>query len=437
MSRTSLTVCLVVSLLAGNALAEEEPNGQTLFKNGRYEEALKYFRQEVRNGNKSKAVQYNIAVSLYRLGRYEASRKHFLELADQPKWQPLAWYNLGLVAEAMNEKNEAREWFELGSIQGRSEKISTLSKRKLKSLDGSRQPVKRAQSKGQEWLTLINVAAGRDSNAASLADDLVQSSSDAADNFSDLLIYGQKYVQGRAGDGMKLYGLGFSRQFSEFESLDSQVFGAGVVWEKPFQNLGSETGMRVTQLRVDGARAANQVQLKAGVLKRSGRNSFTATYLPSRFFASNDYEQIDGWQHRLDFGWRRSLDPFTISAKYRYEVNDREDRQTANGFSSYSPVRNAVIGELAWRVTRALNINVGAMYQHSDYDGTNIIRDIGGEVESASRTNEKMKVGLGMEYRFTRALKVSGAYEYIDSTDTFDVYEYDKNQFQASLEYKM
>ncbi|MBD3646706.1 MAG: hypothetical protein HUJ31_04460, partial [Pseudomonadales bacterium] len=65
------------------------------------------------------------------------------------------------------------------------------------------------------------------------------------------------------------------------------------------------------------------------------------------------------------------------------------------------------------------------------------VRDVDGQVVTASRTNEQVKLGLGVEYGFTRSLKVSGAYEYIDSSDTFRVYEYDKNRFQARLEYKM
>ena len=83
--------------------------GQQAFEDGDYRAALDYFTNAWDAGLPGPAVQYNIAVSLYKLRRYVDARKSFEEIARQhPKMRVLAEYNLGLVANRLGDADRAR-----------------------------------------------------------------------------------------------------------------------------------------------------------------------------------------------------------------------------------------------------------------------------------------------------------------------------------------
>src|SRR3989338_855471 len=84
----------------GNQSAAGSSAGIEAFNQGNYEQALGLFEAAERAGDQSDSLDYNIAVSLYRLGRYEEAKERFLLLVDKPEWQGLVRHNPGLVAAA-------------------------------------------------------------------------------------------------------------------------------------------------------------------------------------------------------------------------------------------------------------------------------------------------------------------------------------------------
>jgi tetratricopeptide (TPR) repeat protein len=398
--------------------------GAAAFKRGAYDEALEYFARAERAGERSESVAYNIAVCLYRLRRFEEARTRFLELSGIPKWRDLAHYNLGLVDEAAGDRTQAGKWYRL-TAQGQSEKLRLLAERKLSLLGPA--PVVR------DWMALLSFGFGRDSNAASLADEMQLS---ADDNYKEWLAYAQTYLDGQAGAGLKFYALGFDRRYERFESLDSQVAGFGLSKEFPWQEYAAETGLRLTRTLVDSRLVADQLQASLGLSRSVGTGTFSLKYLPSRYFSGDRYAQIDGWQQRLEAGWRRRFDVWTLETRYRYEINDRDDLRRDDSFSSYSPRRNGVLGKLDRRFGRALDLSLALEYTRSRYPHENRLRDTDGSVRRATRAGEQIRLAAGLGYGWNRNLRLKGEYEYIDTQDNFELYTYDKSRLNAALEYQ-
>jgi hypothetical protein len=442
-----MAVLCLFGLLATTSLAAEQgresaQQGLLAFKSGEYRQALEYFLQAERAGNSSESLQYNIAVSFYRLKRYRESETRFMKLVGLAKWRPLVHYNLGLLAEAQGDVKAAKKWFERGAAQQQYEKLRLLSEQKLKQLAAGTAAASADEKNAvtpaarRNWMALFNVSMGNDSNAASLAGELVEDQSNARDTYSEWLAYAQTYLNGKAGDGLKLYGLGFNRRYSDFDHLNSQVMGAGLAREFPLGAYKIEAGVRLTYVRVNAERLANQVQGKFELSRASHAGAFSLAYLPSRFFASDDFEQIDGWQHRLEAEWVKRFEAWTFKARYRFESNNRDDLRRGESFASYSPERNSIKGQLDWKLSDNTDLGFSVEHIRSSYDDENRLRDTDGEIKQAPRSTEQLKFSTGLRYRWNRHWRVKGEYEYVDTKDNFDLYTYDKNRISAALEYQ-
>lgn len=434
-----LLVTMPLAAAQGRETAEQ---GLIAFKNGEYRQALDYFLQAEQAGNNSESLQYNIAVSLYRLKRYRESEARFKAMIEQPKWQPLAHYNLGLLAEAKGDIETAKKWFSLGAAQQQYEKLRILSNQKLEELTVKTAPVPAGKKDAvltrgrRNWMALFNLSMGNDSNASSLAGELVENRSNAKDSYSEWLAYAQTYLNGKAGEGLKLYGMGFSRQYSDFDHLNSQVTGLGLAREFPWEAFKVEGGVRLTHVRVDSKQLANQLQGKLGLSRVTDAGVFSLAYLPSRFFASNAYQQIDGWQHCLEAGWTRQFDVLTFKARYRLESNDRDDLRRNGSFASYSPDRSGLKAQLDWKVDASFELGFSLERIRSNYDDENRLRDTDGQIKQASRSTEQVKLSAELRYRWNKRWRAKGEYEYVDTEDNFDLYTYDKNRISAALEYQ-
>jgi tetratricopeptide (TPR) repeat protein len=400
--------------------------GTAAFQRGAYSEALDFFTRAEQAGRGTRTVDYNIAVCLYRLQRFKEAELRFIKLSKHAKWRDLAHYNLGLTAEAAGRHEDAGKWYRLAA-EGPTEKLRQLAERKLAQLQAARA--------GREWMTLLSFSLGRDSNAASLADEM-QAAAGADDNYSEWLAYGQRYLQGRAGAGLKFYALGFDRSHRDLNSLDSQVAGLGLVKELAWRKFQAEAGIRLTRTLVDSNVLADQLQASVSLTRPLAGGGWSLAYLPSRYFSGDRYSQIEGWQQHLETNWTRRFDAWTLETRYRFETNDREDLRRDDSFSSYSPVRNGIMGKLDRKLSDAFNLTLALEYTRAHYSGENRLRDTDGAIKQTARSNEQARVTAGCGYRWGAGWRLKGEYEYIDTKDSFDLYTFDKNRLNATVEYQ-
>ena len=56
-------------------------------------------------------LKYNFAVAYYRLSQYKEAKRNFSELAKNTRFERIAYFNLGLVANKQKNKPSAVRWF--------------------------------------------------------------------------------------------------------------------------------------------------------------------------------------------------------------------------------------------------------------------------------------------------------------------------------------
>lgn len=423
-------ILVFTGLFSCSALASSQTgaNGKTLFEQGKYRQALDYFRQQQASGHASNVNTYNMAVTLYRLKRYGEARKLFLSLTKSSDWRPLADYNLGLIARATGNHARATHYFKLAADQHTNGKIRALAQARLGA-------AKHRPNSRNRWIAIVRARAGHDSNAPRLADDLMAGSGQGADNYMEWLGFAQTWLNGNPGDGVKFYALAFDRQFQQFSSLDTQVVGGDISWEHPMGDLHTTAAVRLMHLRFGGAPLANQLQADLSISKDVHLSTFSVSWLPARFFASTRYHQLDGSQQRLELAWEHAGKSVRMRARYRYEVNHRADLAQGSYFASYSPTRNGIKADALWRISPKLRIDVYAEFRHSKYHGVDSLRDTNGQVRTAVRTNNRLTAGSWLAYNLSRPLTLRLALAHVRSADTYDLYSYSSSKVSASLQY--
>lgn len=412
---------LGVAITASATAAE---SGKSLFEAGNYQAAEKAFRYELDHGKGTDVTRYNLAVTLYRLHKYEASKSLFEKLATKPKWQALAWYNLGLIARAENRQDMAARLFRQAE-HADNVKIRRLAHAQLEA----------ARESSSRWSGIVTTHTGYDTNAARLANDLLAGANDGSDSYLDALGFAQYRANGTAKEGLYFYGIGYARHYSDLSSLDTRVVGGGSYITRPISGLDSKFGIRLLHTQLGGSPVANQLELSFGLSKQWAGNWFSVAFKPGHYYASDTYNQIGGDRQRIEVKWRRQLDKALLKTRYRWEHNDRNDLQDGTLFSSYSPTRNSVRAEIEWPVFRKFEIDLKLGWRHSLYDGVNNMRDTSGQVKSAQRVSHRTTLGTSISYRPISPLKLSLSYEHFNANDTFRIYDYNKSVYTASLEY--
>lgn len=435
------TLCAAIAALSLAVSAQDQSStkqGLSAFEAGDYSQALEHFEQAEAAGDGDQSTDYNIAVSLYRLGRLNEAEARFLELVDVPRWQILVRYNLGLVYEAKGETDKARQYFTLSAQQQEQERVQQLANNKLSSLANETAITDEVQmnSAQKKWAALVDMTGGVDSNASTLADDVLEKSDRGEDSFTQALLYSHYYLAGQRGDGLRLHGLAFGKQFSELDFLDSTVVGGGLTWEHPLWGWQSEVGVTALSTSLDGDKVADQLQLRGAVWKRFQPGTFRIGMNYSDFRAGDRFSQIEGEQARLELTWGKRFAKAVTSVRYRHEWNNRDDLMRNGGFASYSPVRNGLRGRMDWHHTDKWRTRLEAEFIASDFPDINVLRDIDGSVKRAARENRRLRLGVGVAYQFADHWLTELEYRHEDVNDEFDLYTYDKDLIQASLQYE-
>lgn len=436
-------LCLAIALVSYHTLAQEGSNvqrGIEAFERGEYAAALENFSAAEQAGIGTESVQYNIAVSLYRLGRLDESEERFLALSGLANWRVLVNYNLGLVNEAQGDNEEARRYFELSVEQQEHDKVRELAGQKLEELDRQEQSIagiEIAPRSTDRFAGLIEVSGGVDSNASSLADDLLEESDRGEDTFSQLLLYGHGYAFGERNDGLRIHALGYSKSLAEFDHLNSRIVGLGVTWEQPVLGFQTDLGVTVLRTDLDSEKIADQRQINASAWKRFGIGTLKLGLAHTAFNAEGRFAQIDGDQQRIDLSWSKRFDGVSASVRLRHEENDRADLSRNGAFASYSPTRDGIRTKLDWRINSRLAL--GLQYEHinSVYDGINTLRDIDGSVKSVQRENTRTRWSSELSYRpLSSNWRFSLEYQNGDVEDEYRLYTYDKQLIQISINYE-
>jgi len=293
-----------------------------------------------------------------------------------------------------------------------------------------------ARRPDKTWLTLLSVGGGYDDNPLAFP-ELRQTglTEEDEDFFVESLAYGQGYVRGNSGNGLRLHGFVYTKQYADLNIVDTSAFHGGLTYETSPGEWQVEYGAGGGHSRVDGSRLTNQVQGRLRVKRRGGRNEYSIQYRPVYHDADNAFFFLEGWQHKVDVRWRRHWDNARLTLRYRLEANDRDDRGTEDTFVSFSPLDNSILLETDWYPTPIWTFTAGAEYTNSDYDGKNRLTDVDGIFKVMERESEEIRAWAGIEYDLTPRWRLRAEYSYLNNDDNFRLYDYSRNEAKLTVEF--
>lgn len=401
---------------------ESFQSGLGAFRAGDYRRALALFEQARRAGYDSATLDYNVGVSHYKLGEYTQARDTLQRAARSPELRGVACYNLGLTALRLDAPQEARRWFEQAHAAASDEALRALAARQIAGLDAP------PRSRPREWLANITVNTGYDDN---LVDPVTEGGQVLEDALVELLALASGPVLGTLQNGVRLDGSLYAVRYDDYDAYDMNVLRAGIAalreigsWQGELaghlesSTLGEDDYLRTTQLTLAGTR------------RWAGNARLRLRFRHARIEARDPvYQPLDGrrWQFDMQNRWGR--DGRNLLLAYQMEVNDRDDLQTATGFTSYSPTRHQlrVGGEFGlfsdWVGGAEL---AGRTSRYADPDHVSGSRPV-------TRQDDQLQLKLRARRPLAYGWEIVLEYGYTHNESNLDVYDYRRNLYLLGI----
>jgi len=431
--RIRIGIVLLTLLLPAAAMPAEPPPlfqaGVEAFQQGEYEQALKYFRRAKARGGNRAQLYYNLGSTYYKLGRYRQAAEEFERLLNRPGWRHLALYNLGLTAEARGDRQAAFDYYAAARQAAGTSKIKQLADLKLSKLQRDEpRPAPRSA------YALVSAAAGYDDNAVLSPDEDLDAVSREGDIFTEISAIGGTYLAGDENDGVSLDAAAFTRLYAQESDYSFSSFSAGISREKlhaPWHTrIGLIAGAGLVENELFATTPAFEIEFRRSFkhyrLKLKNELSWTAGH--------GDYDYLTGLENRFTAELLRRLQNARITAGYRFEYNDREDLETETEFFSYSPVRNEIYARWYYSLTRQWTIMAYGRYRNSRYPAANRQINNNGGITRKKREDDRIRVSVRLEYRFSAGLDGFAEYSHIDNNSNFSRYSYDSNLIMLGLQ---
>ena len=108
----SLGAALCAAALAAETGEETFAVGEVALEAGNYDKAVRDFTAALDAGYDDPEVHYKLGVAHFRLREFDQAEQAFERLAQSRRWAPVAYYNLGAVALAREDKAAAEAWYQ-------------------------------------------------------------------------------------------------------------------------------------------------------------------------------------------------------------------------------------------------------------------------------------------------------------------------------------
>jgi len=441
----NLTRHLFISFLfvffAGNIFAATRDTGTSeyragvqAFNSGDYVRALRHFETARKQGKKDPNLTYNLAVTHYKLKQFVQAKQLFRDLMMNRRYRDLARYNLGLVAMQQGNNDEAERLFREMRRTSDDRKLAYLAERRLEELGHHVKP-SASTHPPRNWLALLNLAGGYNDNPLAYPELQLAPATTKDDTFVQFLGYGQTYLKGQPGNGLRLHGFVYTKQYLDTNIVDVTTAEAGLTSENTFSDWRYAYGGDVGYSQIDGNTLTTRIQGSFKIERSLGNNEYRLRFQPAYHIAGNRYSYLEGWQHRIEFRWRTSRDNMRWTARYRFEYNNRDDVRTATTFLSFSPIRNSILLEANWYATTKLTITADGEYTNSQYSGKNQLTDIDGIFKVRKRKADKIEARIRGEYKLSPHWQAQAEYEYINNSENLKLYKYKSNEIKVAIEF--
>lgn len=395
---------------------------------GDHAAALNYFKKARRAGLNTAALNYNLAVSYYKLQQYENARKLFSTLSDAPAFEQRAYFNLGLIANKQKDEAAAIRWFQRAYRHRSSDKIRKLAAAALQRLGASARKTRQSVS---SWMGLVSSALAYDTNVALANEDLtgVASESDTAVSLS---VTAGRWLKGNMNSGVRVRLSASMQEYSTFSQYDDSRLSVRILrydrlgdwkvrlggsWDETY--FGGSEYQRVVSADVRGRKnlsSAHQLRLR---------------YKLSRIQTTDAvFDYLDGWRQQFRVGLQQRHELGKRRYYYQLELNDRKDGMgTVDPFTSYSPTRHT-LRVTDWRtLVNQWRLRLDARFRYSDYNDDNVLS---GNI-TKHRQDNQLRLSARISQEFERHWGVHGQYTLTTNDSTLSRKSYDRSVIKAGV----
>lgn len=423
--RLTKPVLFVLSLsLCSAAVADTHDDGRqdflsgvTAFQEGNLNQAKQLLESAQTKGVQSLALIYNLGVVYYKLAEYEQSRQTFSQLIGT-KQTSLAHYNLGLVALSENDSSTALHHFRTVVADGSQQKLAKLALAQLKRL-GSQTP------SPKQWQALFSLAIGYEDNIG-LFPDTAASTLD--DGFIESVGAASGYAYRHDKTAIQWKAQFYIRDYFEEDNFNTHLLRLGTAWRYHLGQDRISLGLEGDQLWMANTSREQRARLTADWLtptcstKALKANCQIKLEAEQIFADKAQYQAYEGQHYRLDTRYRAHQGDWSGELQYRFDYNNRKNREIEDEFYSVSPMGHTLGGKISYAITRALKIGANASFRHSDYTHSHTFKN----GETKKRTDRRLSYSLNAEYQFDRTFAVTTKLGRMSNDSNIDRYQYDR-----------
>ncbi len=127
-------LCTTTTVYAQSNAEARFREGNTLFRSGIYETALRRYREAASAGLDTPTLYYNTGIAAYKVGQYDLAEAAFRRAQNSSRLAALALYNLGLTYRELRRPLEAEQSFRAAASASTSRDLANLASRAADSL---------------------------------------------------------------------------------------------------------------------------------------------------------------------------------------------------------------------------------------------------------------------------------------------------------------
>ncbi|TMH20388.1 MAG: tetratricopeptide repeat protein [Betaproteobacteria bacterium] len=414
-----------VRAAADGELAAER--GIAAFRAGDYPAALQSFLDALRAGLDTPGLHYDLGATYYRLGRYEEAEREFQALAPDPKWAPLARYNLGLSAQRAGRPQQAMEYF--------GEAHRTTADPNLRALAATAFERLRGAPPSPQTSAVISLAGGYDSNATLSPDAATVGVSHQGDRFVEALAAATHRLAGNTERGWVAHGGLVLRKYADLSQFDVRGSRAGLSYETDSGRVQTSVGGYFETAYIGGDRLQQVASVDAQASWRlDAGGELRGRYQLGHFAGGGGFEYLDGRQQRLSADAGFALASALLRVGYQLELNDRRDLQQGSEFFSASPTRHSLFASVALRNLAGWQADARGEYRVSRYRDPNLIDGGAQGILEVTRRDQRYGFALRASRPVAAPWRVFIDYSYYRNESNLDTYDYSRHQLMAGIE---
>jgi tetratricopeptide (TPR) repeat protein len=369
--------CLLLALAVSMAVEAQQSSardsfaaGSAAFTDEDYLRALSLFQAARDAGLPGPAVDYNIAVSHYKLGNYEQAGAEFRLIVERyPAMRALAQYNLGLVAQRLGQPTTAESYFRQALANAEDEKIRALAARQLDEGEQVASAVAvESTNSANRWYSLLNARLGNDDNVRLISDEVpVPAGLEAESSVTEFTAF----VTGplSAEPGLRFDGSFYASRYGDASFFDQNYLSAGLVYQWQPGQWRAEAGPHLSHSTLDGDSYEQRLGMTIGVRRSlSSTLSFGTRFVHDEVDSgSSQFAFLDGSRDWIEVRIDRTTLNGRLTASYSIESSDRG--------ATIATSRNRLLLRYRYSFTEHWLATVTGSLRQSSYDDLATPRD--------------------------------------------------------------